>query len=87
MTMEKFNDPYGIQDFKKIFDSGIALTCAANSLNKSMGLPDIYPFIISEPVFAKLKFIHDRMVSTGLDPAKLLANTYEIEMPSIIFCR
>ncbi|MFS4482912.1 putative zinc-binding metallopeptidase [Hyunsoonleella sp. 2307UL5-6] len=52
-------NPYKITDFKVIFDASIALTCAANSLNRSMGLQDIYPFVIPSPVYKKLEFIHN----------------------------
>ena len=51
-------DPYAIQDFETIFQLWIPLTFAMNSLNRSMGLKDIYPFVISEPVKQKMKFIH-----------------------------
>ena len=31
---------------------------ALNSLNRSMGLTDLYPFVLSEPAIAKLRFVH-----------------------------
>jgi hypothetical protein len=34
------------------------LAIALNMLNRSMGLPDAYPFAITEPVRAKLGFVH-----------------------------
>ncbi len=34
------------------------LTFAVNSLNRSMGQPDLYPFVLSPPVVEKLGFIH-----------------------------
>lgn len=52
-------DPYAIRDFETIFQMWIPLTFAMNSLNRSMGLKDSYPFVISEPVKQKLKFIHE----------------------------
>ncbi|GJM29384.1 MAG: hypothetical protein DHS20C17_20190 [Cyclobacteriaceae bacterium] len=61
-TMDECQDPYQIRGFKEIFNPNVALTCAANSLSRSMGLPDIYPFIISKPVFTKLKFIHEYLL-------------------------
>ena len=51
-------NPYNTTDFKSIFEASVTLTSAANSLNRSMGLPDIYPFIVPTPVFNKLSFIH-----------------------------
>jgi hypothetical protein len=35
--------------------SGVAL----NSLSRSMGLADVYPFVLGEQVIAKLGFVHD----------------------------
>ena len=29
-----------------------------NCLNRSMGLPDLYPFVLTEPVARKLRYIH-----------------------------
>jgi hypothetical protein len=34
------------------------LTFAVNSLNRSMGQPDLYPFVLSQGVIAKLGYIH-----------------------------
>ncbi|HTZ75030.1 MAG TPA: putative zinc-binding peptidase [Candidatus Aquilonibacter sp.] len=35
------------------------LAVALNSINRSMGLADLYPFVLSQPVVAKLGFISD----------------------------
>ncbi len=51
-------NPYLSESFKEIFSWSVALTAAGNSLNRSMGLPDIYPFVIPGKVFKKLEFIH-----------------------------
>ena len=52
-------DPYDIGDFSQIIKWWLPLTFAVNSLNRSMGHSDFYPFIISEPVVKKLQFIHE----------------------------
>ena len=52
-------DPYVCKDFQEIIDMWFPLTFAVNSLNRSMGHADFYPFIISPPVIDKLNFIHD----------------------------
>jgi len=52
-------DPYSIKDFPSIVKMWIPLTFAINSLNRSMGHDDFYPFIISESVIEKLQFIHE----------------------------
>lgn len=55
-------DPYIIEEFEAIMELWLPLTFAMNSLNRSMGLHDIYPFIITEPVKEKLGFIHKVVV-------------------------
>ncbi len=52
-------DPYSTQDFSLIVNSWFPLTFAVNSLNRSMGHADFYPFIIAPTVVEKLQFIHD----------------------------
>jgi hypothetical protein len=50
-------DPSG--DFTLLIDTWIPLSNALNNLNRTMGQPDLYPFILSPPVIAKLRTIHD----------------------------
>jgi hypothetical protein len=35
------------------------LTHAFNSINRGLGLPDLYPFVLSQAVSEKLRFVHD----------------------------
>lgn len=35
------------------------LTCAVNEINRGMGLPDVYPFVLSDSALDKLRFVHD----------------------------
>ena len=51
-------DPYETNDFQKIVKNWVPLTFAINSINRSMGFPDFYPFILSQNVIRKLEFIH-----------------------------
>ncbi len=51
-------DPYQQADFRQIMAMWLPLTFALNSLNRSMGQPDPYPFIINPAVVDKLAFIH-----------------------------
>lgn len=51
--------PYRQNNFDTVMKNWIPLTFAMNSLNRSMGLSDIYPFVISTPVIEKMKFIHE----------------------------
>ena len=51
-------EPYAEPEMSKVLDAWLPLVFAVNSLNRSMGLADLYPFVISEPVRAKLSFMH-----------------------------
>ncbi len=51
-------DPYRAPSARALVDDWLPLTFAVNSLNRSMGQPDLYPFILSAPVVGKLQFIH-----------------------------
>jgi hypothetical protein len=46
-------------DFDDLITAWFPLTNALNSLNRSMGLADLYPFVLSDPAIAKLRFVHD----------------------------
>lgn len=59
MSMTADIDPYTHPDFDDIINRYLPLTYAVNSLNRSMGQPDLYPFVLPEPVRTKLRFIHD----------------------------
>jgi hypothetical protein len=52
-------DPYRTTDLDQLIEAWIPLTFAVNSLNRSMGLPDLYPFVLSPVVVGKLAFIHN----------------------------
>ena len=51
-------DPYEKRDFDKIYQSWAPVAFAINSLNRSMGVPDAYPFVVSSAVVTKMKYIH-----------------------------
>ncbi|MCP1243479.1 hypothetical protein GOB86_11930 [Acetobacter lambici] len=53
------NDPYLHMPFDEIIEAWLPLTYAVNSLNRSMGLTDFYPFVLTAGVRTKLRFIHD----------------------------
>jgi hypothetical protein len=50
-------------DFDDLIHAWTPLTIALNSLNRSMGLPDLYPFVLSEPAVRKIRFVHDLIES------------------------
>jgi hypothetical protein len=46
-------------DFDDLNRAWTPLTLALNSLNRSMGLNDPYPFVLPEPALRKIRFVHD----------------------------
>jgi hypothetical protein len=48
-------------EMDRIIEAWLPLTFAVNSINRSMGLPDLYPFVLAPTVIAKLTYVHDRI--------------------------
>jgi hypothetical protein len=51
-------NPYSLPNFDDIINLWLPLTFAMNSINRSMGQEDMYPFVIPPPVIEKLRFVH-----------------------------
>jgi hypothetical protein len=51
--------------FEDLIEGWVPLTVALNSLNRSMGVRDGYPFILSDMAIRKLKFVHEIVESKG----------------------
>jgi hypothetical protein len=51
-------DPHAAE-MDRILNTWLPLTFAVNSINRSMGQPDLYPFVLSPPVISKLAFLHE----------------------------
>ena len=56
-SLEPCPNAYTLHNFEDFFNWGVRLTSAGNSLNRSMGLQDIYPFVIPAAVYKKMEFI------------------------------
>jgi len=54
-------DPHREGDLDRLMAAWLPLTFAVNSLNRSMGQPDLYPFVLTPAVMTKLGFIHERI--------------------------
>jgi hypothetical protein len=52
-------DPYHADSIDDLTGAWLPLTFAVNSINRSMGQPDLYPFVLSPAVIGKLGYIHD----------------------------
>jgi hypothetical protein len=46
-------------DFDGLARAWFPVTVALNGLNRSMGLPDLYPFVLSDPALEKIRFVHE----------------------------
>lgn len=51
-------DPHRVRRVSTLIDAWLPLTYAVNSLNRSMGQPDLYPFVIAPRVIEKMEYIH-----------------------------
>jgi len=52
-------DPFGAASIEHIVDNWVPLASLMNNLNRAMGQPDAYPFILTPVVIQKLGFVHD----------------------------
>jgi hypothetical protein len=52
------------ESFRELLDAWIPLTYALNALTRSMGESDLYPFVLTGAVVAKLAFIHELVEQT-----------------------
>jgi hypothetical protein len=66
-------DPYHERDFGRLIAVWLPLTYAMNQMNRSMGLGDMYPFILSADAIRKLAFIHGLVHARPGEPIQLAA--------------
>ncbi|MDQ8201827.1 putative zinc-binding metallopeptidase [Pelagicoccus sp. SDUM812003] len=65
------SDPYfnyskvDLSCFDSIITAWPALACTINSFNRSLGMPDAYPFVTPPKVVEKLRFIHELVAKHG----------------------
>jgi hypothetical protein len=52
-------DPYVTGSIDEIVDAWAPFVVAMNSVNRAMGRPDLYPFVLAPAVVEKLRFIHE----------------------------
>jgi hypothetical protein len=50
---------HGRPPFERVIESWFPLTYVLNNLNRGLGLPDGYPFVLSPGAVDKLRFVHD----------------------------
>lgn len=52
--------------FDRMLDAWFPLTYVINNLNRGLGLPDGYPFVLSTPMIKKLRFIHETIAESAV---------------------
>jgi hypothetical protein len=53
--------------FDALIERWFPLTLVLNNLNRGMGLPDAYPFVLSTPALDKLRFVHELVAGAKRD--------------------
>jgi hypothetical protein len=68
--VEEVTNPFDRQvaDFDQLVDQWIPLTLLLNSLNRSLGQDDAYPFALTSQALDKLRFVHDTIHSPRAAP-------------------
>jgi hypothetical protein len=61
-------DPHHAPNIEMLIKAWLPLTFAVNSLNRSMGHGDLYPFVLSPDVVRKLQFIHEIIHASAEQP-------------------
>ena len=60
---------------EKIVDAWLPLTFAMNSINRSMGLQDLYPFLLGSTAIMKLGFVHTQIHARAGAAPKATSNS------------
>lgn len=68
-------DPYRAAGIDELMDAWLPLTLAVNCLNRSMGQPDLYPFVLSSPAIAKLGFVHGLIRAARTNDKNVMVKT------------
>lgn len=67
-------DPYRADGIDELMEAWLPLTLAVNCLNRSMGQPDLYPFVLSAPAVRKLGFIHELIHTARRNDQNVMVN-------------
>jgi hypothetical protein len=70
-------------DLDRIIEAWLPLTFAVNSINRSMGLPDLYPFVLAPAAIVKLAFVH-RLIGTRSEPHARSGDEHNRALPDAI---
>lgn len=65
-------DPYRAGSAGDLVQRWVPVSIALNSINRSMGQPDVYPFVLSPAVVEKLEFVH-RLIHASVNQRQTMA--------------
>ena len=65
LASPKLASPAATDAFAAMIARWFELTHALNNLNRGLGQPDGYPFVLSDLVLEKLRFVHDTVAGAG----------------------
>lgn len=77
-------DPFGNSqgDFDEWIAQWVPVTLLVNSLNRSLGQNDAYPFALSEKALSKLRFVHEVIHASAVPPDLGCSGAYVAPAPS-----
>ncbi len=86
LTAEVDFNPHKARCIEDLIDAWLPLTYAVNSLNRSMGQPDFYPFILSPAAIEKLGFMNGlvRALQPWPQIQEIVAATIPAAVPAAI---
>ncbi|MGR9237845.1 zinc-binding metallopeptidase family protein [Rhizobium leguminosarum] len=65
--------PYRARSAEQLVSAWVPLSLAINAIQRSMGQPDSYPFVLSSPVVAKLEYLHRLIQGAATAPQQQAA--------------
>lgn len=60
-------NPYRAQSAEQLVGAWVPLSLAINAIQRSMGQPDSYPFVLSPPVVTKLEYMHRLIQNAAME--------------------
>jgi hypothetical protein len=60
--------PIAAAGFDQMLEHWFPVTYVLNNLNRGLGQPDAYPFVLAPPALEKLRFVHDVVRAAGSAP-------------------
>jgi hypothetical protein len=73
MASEVDFDPYRAANAEQLVSAWVPLSVAINAIQRSMGQPDSYPFVLSNPVVDKLEYLHQLIQNRVAEPRQAAA--------------